>query len=338
MSISMKKIAVIFIILFFVKIAWGQEANTSQPPDPIQSVIQTAMQSNQTLLTKHKDVQNYFNNFLPLWVNLFKKLQEAQEKASGLEDQFNRYYNALQEEIPKFDRLRAPGDFSGFQKSLVKGLNDLSDWVLDMRDRIHYATTDYQRDAYMKRLEDFQKNWYNEFFGGALEELNGNWAIFTTYYWRDNLSPQQLDTIQKNPSLNDYLSRYHSIIFNHLKNAVQYAEDARKAQDDNDDPKEFLKNIQKEVADLQNTQKMLQKLTPPPSFQDFQRMELQWLNLMEKGTQIFVQIETDLQNNVDDAKIQDLINQKNQLDQEAKTLQENLNQTYQKDLEASMKS
>ncbi len=314
----MKKNLLIFTIfcVFAVlsRTVYSQRLPQRASLDPVQVMIQAALQSKPELLAKHPHVKLYFSKFLVLWRAFFNRLQKDEKKSTGLEDQFNLYYHTVGNTRKEFKPLSPTSSFSYFNKDILKGMRKLENWCLDMRDRIKYATTAYQRKMYMTRLYRFQRDWYQKFFGAAVQELNADWSSFSTNYWRDILTKAELLKLQKNKDAYQYLTRYYSIRFQYLKKAASIARKIRKNEGSQGDPKKMVGDIKQELGNVKNALTNLKKLHSPKLFQSFQNLELKRLTDLEQDTSFLVQIEEGMHHHVSRSKIEHLIVEKNKVD------------------------
>lgn len=283
------------------------------------------------LLSRHKDVQTFFQNFLPPWNQLLEKLATAKSPSSTLEDQFSLYSKIAKQALPTFEKMKVPGDFKDFQEMVSKGVGQLSDWCLDMSNRVRYGQTDYQKKAYMKRLEGFQNEWYDIFFDPAVENLKNEWAIFSAEHWLESLTPEQQNTIRKNAPVFQYLNNYSKISLSHLKAMAELANKAREARDDSDE-QTYLSNLQKQHSDLESTISRLKKITPAPEFQEFHDFYIAWLTRLAEGNAIQIQIEEATNDHKPNDEIQELTYQRNQANVAAGQIQGKLSDAYEESL------
>jgi hypothetical protein len=308
--------------------AYSQRLQQNTSLDPVQLLMQSALKKKPLIFSKHPHVKLYFNKFLILWKVFFKNLQTDEIESTSLEDQFNRYYHTVGAERKKFRILAATRNFSHFNKDVLKGMRRLRNWCLDMRDRIKYATTSYQRKMYMNRLYQFQREWYQKFFGSSIQELSADWAGFTTYYWRDNLTVAELAKLEKNKSAYLYLSQYYSIRFQYLKRSASAARKVRKYERQQGDPKKLVKSLKQELSNVKNALVNLKKLHPPKLFQAFNNLESKRLMDLYKDTSLLVRIEKGIHQHVSREKIDHWISEKDKTDKKMQQQFQKIQKTY----------
>lgn len=313
----------LFIILSGVSFAAEDISN-----EAITHLLQTALDSNRLLLDKHTDVKNYFEKFLPIWKDFLTKLLAQNAGSNDWETLFGKNQSLANQTDAALKPLKPPSDFKDFNEAVTKGIEAMADWSLDIKDRIHYATTDYQKNAYMKRIEGFRKEWYDSFFGPAVDELSGAWATYMEAHWMDGLTPEQIKAIKDNRKVDDYLNKLHGITHKHLSNMVDIADKARGSKDDTDDAQKFINSLTQEIKDFKRTRDNMAKLDPPEPFKEFHRLQLAWLDSVTEGTQTLYDIETAQQNNAPKETVDGLINKKNQIDRTSSQLHENMEKEY----------
>lgn len=312
---------------FIVVRAWAAPADNASYDDPIAHFMESALSGNPQLFIKHKDIQNYFNQFIPIWKDTLQKLA-SQDPQKSLEVIFKNDQEVATKGAASLKKLKPPSDYKDFQEALTKGMEALGDWCGGMNDRIHYATSDYQKQAYMKRIEAFKTDWFPEFFGPALDELKDGWNTFAAYYWMDNLTPQQQKSVQQNRAVDRYLHDFYKIAFNHVKALSTANRKLREAQDNSDNPTDYITGLQKEEDDIQKTVSRLQKVAAPEGFRDFHVLQIQWLQAVAQETQKAIDYEIASQNRAADDKLQTLIYERNVLTQQAAELRDSLDKAY----------
>jgi len=318
----------LLVLLFISGFSFAADDGSQLSNEAMTHLIQSALDGNQRLMEKHADVKKYFEGVLPLWKDFLQKLLEQNSVAGDWETLFGKNEVLCRKTDEAIKPLKPPTEFKDFHEALTKGLEALTDWSLGMKGRIHYAKTDYQKNAYMKKIEGFRKEWYDSFFGPAVDELTGAWSTFMEEHWADGLTPEQAKSVTMNRPANTYLSGLHKVTTSHLRSMMDIANKERGSKDDTDENQKFIESLEKEVKDFQKTRSSIEKLKPPDVFKEFQRLQLAWLASVTDGTQQLHDIEVAQQSGVAQEKIQAMINKKNQIDQTSNQLHESMDKAY----------
>lgn len=319
-----KYLSFLLVFLFISSFSFAEDLSN----ESITHLMQTALDSNARLLQKHSDVKTYFENFLPLWKDFLTKLLAQNAGPNDWETLFGKNEALTRATVAQIKPLKPPSDFKDFHEAITKGMEAMADWSLGMKDRIHYAKTDYQKNAYMKKIEGFRKEWYDSFFGPAVDEISGTWATYLEGHWSDGLTDEQAKAIKENRAVSDYLNKLHSITHGHLRTMMDIADKARGSKDDTDETQKFITSLSEEAKDFRKTRANIEKLNPPDVFKDFHRLQLAWLESVTNGTQTLYEIETGQRDNAPKEKIDALVNKKNQIDQVSTQLHEQLDKAY----------
>lgn len=328
----MKKFSFAFLIVLLAFARCHAEPENRMANEPIQHLIQTTLDANPQLFSKNSSTKNYLESFASQWKDLLNQLflQEINERQ--LEPFFFKNYEVALKNLTPFQRMKPPSEFKPFHEILARGIEELSDWSLDMRDRIRFAKTDYQKKAYMKRIEGFKAQWYDTFFGEALEELNNAMSAFLTSHWKDDLSLEQHATLKSAPEVGRYLNDYHAIIQKHLKTLSDISKKTREAKEKSKEdyvpPEEIVQNVKQELDDLRKTLAGIQKLSPPASFKKFHDLQLNWLDNNIRANQQILALEEAHRTHAPEEKVQALINEKNSADQEATRIKAEADKAY----------